>query len=99
MSNEPRLEPVEFLNSIKKKILNKLPFADLGNVEVVVTVGISNMCYGDSLKIRVPKYHWSECIGYEQLNEQSAQRYADDLCRVWVAESIPSEFADCLKRE
>lgn len=98
MSDEKRLEPVEFLNSLKKKVLTKLPFADLGDVELVVTVGVSNMCCGDSLKIRVPKYHWSECIGYEQLNEQFAQHYADDLCRVWVAESIPSEFADCLKR-
>ena len=97
MSDEKRLEPVEFLNSLKKRVLAKLPFADLGDVELVVTVGVSNMCCGDSLKIRVPKYHWSECIGYEQLTEQYAQHYADDLCRVWVAESIPSEFADCIK--
>lgn len=96
MSNEPRLEPVEFLNSLKKKVLNKLPFADLGDVEVVVTVGVSNMCSCDSLKIRVPKYHWSECIGYEQLTEHYAQQYADALCRVWVSENIPSEFANCL---
>ena len=97
MSNEPRLEPVEFLNSLKTKVLNKLPFADLGDVEVVVTVGVSNLRSGDSLKIRVPKYHWSDCIGYDQLTEHSAEQYADALCRVWVAESIPAEYANCLK--
>lgn len=97
MSNEPRLEPVEFLNSLKKKVLTKLPFADLGDVEVVVTVGVSNMRSGDSLKIRVPKYHWSDCIGYDQLTEHSAEKYADALCRVWVSESIPAEYANCLK--
>lgn len=97
MSNEPRLEPVEFLNSLKKKVLSKLPFADLGDVEVVVTVGISNMHFGDSLKIRVPKYNWSDCIGYDQLTEHSAEKYADALCRVWVSENIPAEYANCLK--
>ena len=97
MSNEPRLEPVEFLNSLKKHVLSRLPFADLGDVEVVVTVGVSNLRSGDSLKIRVPKYHWSDCIGYDQLTEHYAEHYADALCRVWVSESIPAEYANCLK--
>ena len=97
MSNEPRLEPVEFLNSLKKHVLSRLPFADLGDVEVVVTVGVSNLRSGDSLKIRVPKYHWSDCIGYDQLTEHYAAHYADALCRVWVSESIPAEYANCLK--
>lgn len=97
MSNEPRLEPVDFLNSLKKKVLNKLPFADLGNVEVVINVGVSNFSSGDSLKIRVPKYNWSDCIGYDQLTEHYAEHYADALCRVWVSENIPAEYANCLK--
>lgn len=97
--SEPRLEPVEFITSIKKKVLAKLPFADLGDIEIVATVGISQFSSGDSLKIRIPKYDWSEVIGYEQLTHQYAQKYADDLCRVWVSENIPTEYANCLKKD